>query len=211
LPRVTLGVDGGLTVVAVQANLFAASNLSSLRGQFAGDSTCRGVLVKGAENCFRNGDADVKAGQSALAALITGVSDVVLQDTQTGLHWDDVRRWADRAVPLGAFVPAALEDVEAAAENDALRKLWSDGVARGGWRSLRGVRFGYGHGERDRAGDPTRPFEHRVPPLDVEAAAAGEADRDERGQSFACAAVLAWRAGRCGRRWHRSGVPILSS
>ena len=40
---------------------------------------------------------------------------------------------------------------------------------------------------------------------------AGEADRDERGQSFACAAVLAWRAGRCGRRWHRSGVPILSS
>ena len=38
-----------------------------------------------------------------------------------------------------------------------------------------------------------------------------EADRDERGQSFACAAVLAWRAGRCGRRWHRSGVPILSS
>ena len=210
LPRVTLGVDGGLTVVAVQANLFAASNLSSLRGEFDVGSTCRGVLVKGAENCFRNGDADVKAGQSALAALITGVSDVVLQDTQTGLHWDDVRRWADRAVPLGAFVPAALEDVEAAAENDALRKLWSDGVARGGWRSLRGVRFGYGHGERDRAGDPTRPFEHRVPPTAVEPAAAGEADRDERGQSFACAAVLAWRAGRCGRRWHRSGVPISS-
>ena len=31
LPRVTLGVDGGLTVVAVQANLFAASNLFAAR------------------------------------------------------------------------------------------------------------------------------------------------------------------------------------
>ena len=67
LPRVTLGVDGGLTVVAVQANLFAASNLSSLRGEFDVGSTCRGVLVKGAENCFRNGDARHLASRMAEA------------------------------------------------------------------------------------------------------------------------------------------------
>ena len=180
----------------------------------------RGLLIKGAEVAFRGGGPSQRAVQTQLAEGLLEASDVVLQDTQSSIRWSTLapflRRYRATLMPLGVYIgpdeaigallnnhrdvdgmhaharahvpPRAANTAHEDAleeEVDAMRQLWRRSPT---WRSLRGLRFGYCHGAHNlnaRLVASRRPLS--------EPATVGDEDVNERGGSFYCGALLAWR------------------
>ena len=191
----------------------AGAAASSPRGSLGGSASAparvrRALLIKSAEVAFRGGGADDAARNAAQVmlsiALLRG-ADVLLQDTQSSIPWETLWPWRERhnarLMPLGAYVGPedALYDhnnskgggIEAGAaslraELRQMRSLWRHSPL---WRSLKGQRFGYCHGEHALSAEL---LAARIPLS--EPPALGESDANERGQPLYCAALLAWRS-----------------
>ncbi len=154
-----------------------------------------GALIKGAEACFRPPGSDPPVPKrEALGRHVLRVASVLVQDTQSGIRWPVVERWADSGglLPLGSLItiPGIDRVQQGTLMGGGMRSLWMQSPR---WRSLRGQRFGYCHGRVDlsRAGSAwAAAMAARTHPQ--EPVAKGDVDDGERGQSFHCAALLAW-------------------
>ena len=162
-----------------------------------------GVLVKGAEVCFAS--VPPRPEQGALSRHVLATADVLLQDTQGGIRLPLVERWTTRGadasgssggcgggvLALGSLVTGGGgERLEGQEEREGLQRVWQTS-GEAGWRSLRGIRFGYCRGERDTGAAAVAARTHPQEP-----AAKGDSGIGEQGQRFFCAALLAWRCGK---------------
>ena len=176
-------------------------------GRIAGVTV--GVLIKGAEVCFAS--VPPRPEHGALSRHVLATADVLLQDTQGGVRLPLVERWTRGAadaggsggggssggcggvLALGSLVTGGGgERLEGQEEREGLQRVWQT-IGAEGWRSLRGIRFGYCRGERDTGAVAVAARTHPEEP-----AAKGDSGMGEQGQRFFCAALLAWR---CGRGW----------
>jgi len=174
----------------VQAELYSRPNLSALFG--AADLAPErpaGALIKGAEATFRGGDVEARGSQGSLSRALLAATDVLLQDTMTGVRWPLVRAWACNMVPLGTLVLPSIETnvTDDAVSQRQIRTLWRSSR----WRSLRGQRFGYCASaafiREENDGVPAA----LLRPNDVPTR--GEEGEEERGEPMHCGVLLAWR------------------
>jgi hypothetical protein len=181
------------TLRYVQADLLDSLQLDELKKMEKNGKMEKhviGVLIKGAENCFRN--KIMPSSAEGLSEHILQVSGVLVQDTESGIRFPLIENWIRKAggiMPFGSLITRTKVDKV----HQGQLKLRDLFLKSKNWRSLRGQRFGYCNGHVDLMNAGAESIAalfartHQSEPF-----AQGDTDW-ERGQHFYCSAVLAWK------------------